>query len=610
MRRLVVVIFGLSCLSGIICPPVQQQPEEGGSENDDEHTGLEYDRYLKEIIMVLEEDPQFRKKLEEANVTDIKSGKIATHLNMVAHNVREKLDEIKRREISRLKTLAREKMKTMHGIQKMDGAAHHVDTDNQHSFEVADLEKLILKATKDLEAIDKQRREEFKTYEMAKEHERQEKLKDMTEEEKKKEEQNFEEMQKKHKDHPKLHHPGSKKQLEDVWENTDHLDPDSFEPKTFFKVHDIDGNGFLDEDEVEALFQSELDRVYDENAPEDDMNERYEEMARMREHVVNEIDSNKDKLVSLEEFMKYTHGEDFKKDEGWETLDEQDPYTDEEFAEYEKMLQEEEEMRRRQGAFDGHAQPGVVMHPPQQQNVHEMQMPQQVPQHQQQQFMQHQQQQQQQHLQGMPQGIPPQHMQGMPQQGMPPQGMPQGIPPQHMQGMPQQGIPPQHMQGMPQQGIPQHMQGMPQQGMPPQGMPQQVPQHQQQQFMQQQQGAPQQGVPQQGVPQQGVQQHGLSQQEAGHLEASKKAQQGIPDDMSKAINDLQQQASAMMNKAQGQANQQQQQAEQPPAGQPVVGGQAPAQNNQAQPQQAQQAQAGQHAQAQQAQQAQAQQPKH
>ena len=35
-------------------------------------TGLHYDRYLKEVVMTLEEDPAFRKKLEEANVTDIK----------------------------------------------------------------------------------------------------------------------------------------------------------------------------------------------------------------------------------------------------------------------------------------------------------------------------------------------------------------------------------------------------------------------------------------------------------------------------------------------------------------------------------------------------------
>jgi hypothetical protein len=34
-----------------------------------------------------------------------------------------------------------------------------------------------------------------------------------------------------------MHHPGSKQQLEEVWEEQDHLSPDSFNPKTFFALH-------------------------------------------------------------------------------------------------------------------------------------------------------------------------------------------------------------------------------------------------------------------------------------------------------------------------------------------------------------------------------------
>ena len=34
--------------------------------------GLEYERYLREVVMALEEDETFRKKLEETNMTDIK----------------------------------------------------------------------------------------------------------------------------------------------------------------------------------------------------------------------------------------------------------------------------------------------------------------------------------------------------------------------------------------------------------------------------------------------------------------------------------------------------------------------------------------------------------
>jgi len=62
----------------------------------------------------------------------------------------------------------------------------------------------------------------------------------------------------------------------------------------------------------------QLDKVYDPNAPEDDMMERFEEMNRMREHVMNEVDKNHDKLISLEEFLESTKTSDFKNDEGWD----------------------------------------------------------------------------------------------------------------------------------------------------------------------------------------------------------------------------------------------------------------------------------------------------
>lgn len=44
---------------------------------------------------------------------------------------------------------------------------------------------------------------------MMKEHERRERLKRMNEEDRKKEEQHYEEMRKKHADHPKVNHPVS-----------------------------------------------------------------------------------------------------------------------------------------------------------------------------------------------------------------------------------------------------------------------------------------------------------------------------------------------------------------------------------------------------------------
>lgn len=62
--------------------------------------------------------------------------------------------------------------------------------------------------------------------------------------------------------------------MEEVWQDVDKLPKDSFEPKTFFNLHDLTGDGYLDISELEALFQKELDKIYDKNAPEDDMRQR------------------------------------------------------------------------------------------------------------------------------------------------------------------------------------------------------------------------------------------------------------------------------------------------------------------------------------------------
>lgn len=41
----------------------------------------------------------------------------------------------------------------------------------------------------------------------------------------------------------------------------------------FFSMHDVNGDGFLDQQEVEALLTLEIRKMYDEKNPEDDPNE-------------------------------------------------------------------------------------------------------------------------------------------------------------------------------------------------------------------------------------------------------------------------------------------------------------------------------------------------
>ncbi|XP_056600513.1 nucleobindin-2a [Triplophysa dalaica] len=312
-------------------------------------TGLHYDRYLREVIDFLEKDQHFREKLHNTDMEDIKQGKLAKELDFVSHHVRTKLDELKRQEVSRLRTLIKAKQDIEGGTdfavdhQALLKQFEYLNHMNPHTFEVEDLDRLIKSATNDLENFDKERHEEFKRYEMMKEHERREHLKTLDEEGRKKEEEHYEEMKKKHADHPKVNHPGSKDQLKEVWEEADGLDPEDFDPKTFFNLHDTNGDGFLDEQELEALFTKELEKIYDPTNEEDDMLEMEEERLRMREHVMNEVDSNKDRLVSLDEFLVATRKKEFLEPDSWETLEQNQAYTEEEMREFEEQLVRQEQ---------------------------------------------------------------------------------------------------------------------------------------------------------------------------------------------------------------------------------------------------------------------------
>ncbi|XP_038237506.1 nucleobindin-1 [Dermochelys coriacea] len=349
---LATALFAFAASVPIDRPKAEKKVEETPPEPPD--TGLYYHRYLQEVINVLETDSHFREKLQAANAEDIKSGKLSKELDFVSHHVRTKLDELKRQEVSRLRMLLKAKMDaTMEQNVQIDHLGllkqfEHLDPQNQHTFEARDLELLIQAATKDLENYDAAHHEEFKRYEMLKEHERREYLKSLDEEKRRAEEARFQELRQKHKEHPKINVPGSRDQLKEVWEETDGLDPSEFNPKTFFKLHDTNSDGVLDEQELEALFTKELEKVYDPRNEEDDMLEMEEERLRMREHVMKNVDLNQDRLVTLEEFLKSTEKKEFNEAGGWETVDETQVYSEAELQRFEAELAAQEvELGRR-----------------------------------------------------------------------------------------------------------------------------------------------------------------------------------------------------------------------------------------------------------------------
>ena len=92
-------------------------------------------------------------------------------------------------------------------------------------------------------------------YEMEKRFEEEERLKHIeNEDERKKEQEKLKADKEAHKKHEKLPEPGHKEQLEDVWEKDDHMERDTFDPATFFAMHDLNSDGQWTDDEIKVLF--------------------------------------------------------------------------------------------------------------------------------------------------------------------------------------------------------------------------------------------------------------------------------------------------------------------------------------------------------------------
>lgn len=497
----------------VLCLPVVTAPPKKEEKKEEEHAKdsnveplenvIEYNKYLQEVVKVLESDPSFREKLDKAEESDIRTGKIAQELEYVNHNVRSRLDELKRIELQRLRELATRQFELTNEIDRNHmKISEHVDHENQHTFEIEDLKKLILKTSQDLSESDRRRRDEFKQYELQKEFEKQEKLRELDEEHRKTYEEEMKKQQEKHDKHEKIHHPGNKAQLEEVWEKQDHMEGQDFDPKSFFMLHDIDGNGYWDENEVKVLFINELNKMYQAGVPEDDMKERAEEMERMREHVFQEADTNKDGLISYDEFVEQTKREEFQKDPEWDTVDHQPQFTHDEYLEYERRNQEQIQRLIAEGKLPPHPNMPQGYYPGQNggaYQVHPNAIPQNGPYYP--------------PPQGHPNQVPQYHGQPPQQQGHPqqvnlhpnqvyqhhadPNYQPQGYPQQQQTG--QQSNVYQHPP--PQQQAPVHQQQQHQQPQPQQQPP---PQQQQQQHYQppvQQNQIPNNNKPAAGAPQ-------------------------------------------------------------------------------------------------------------
>jgi hypothetical protein len=111
--------------------------------------------------------------------------------------------------------------------------------------------------------MNEERKKQFKKYEMEKELKHRMALRAMNEYDRKVQEAiDAEEKEKKMEQVKKIKHPGNKAQLEEVWEN-EGFDKATFNPKTFFKMHDLNNDGEWDDFELEAIFEKEVNDLFE-----------------------------------------------------------------------------------------------------------------------------------------------------------------------------------------------------------------------------------------------------------------------------------------------------------------------------------------------------------
>lgn len=147
MRYNGVVLFVAIVLVLMTCcyaPPVVPKKEPKAPEED----LPEYARYLRQVVEILEKDEDYVKKLMNASDAELRSGKVADDLDLVNHDVRTKLDELKRQEIERQRQIRRQMNDHQAGLKEREHWNPVFDDDNPDFFGPEDFKKLLDKVCK------------------------------------------------------------------------------------------------------------------------------------------------------------------------------------------------------------------------------------------------------------------------------------------------------------------------------------------------------------------------------------------------------------------------------------------------------------------------------
>jgi len=295
----------------------------------------EYERYLEEVTKDMMENPKMATDIiEELEDMEGQEGLPDEELQLlkIARRIRDdedartRLEEQERETVNKQRRQAMRQHERDNGVVKSAGDFDFGDADSELWLaDEIDEQKLVDVAKQrvhQLENLDRSRRVAFLQHEMKRLLAFKKAVTAVSDPAKKAE------MIQKHEEETEVltklrgHAPGHKAMLEEIWADADGMDVENFNPKTMFRLHDLNGDDVLDIKELEALFFNEAQKLHSQNKKGENKDKFVvrEEMARMREFVTKEADKDQDGMISLKEWLKFTGSKDFADDKEWEPV--------------------------------------------------------------------------------------------------------------------------------------------------------------------------------------------------------------------------------------------------------------------------------------------------
>lgn len=139
-----ICLFVIALAVLCVAPPVRKDKKKADTETEGKGDP-EYARYLKQVIEILENDDDYVKKLLNASEEELRTGQVADDLDLVKHDVRTKLDELKRQEIERQRAIRRQMNDHINGLKEREYWNPLFDDENPNFFGPEDFKKLLWK---------------------------------------------------------------------------------------------------------------------------------------------------------------------------------------------------------------------------------------------------------------------------------------------------------------------------------------------------------------------------------------------------------------------------------------------------------------------------------